>query len=322
MSTGPSSSNVCVLIALLRKRVEVEHRAPVERAHPPIRMMRRAATGVSIGPMCRWMAWHGQPLLVEEILFKSEHGLIDQSLHSRMGPETTNGDGFGLGWYGTGEGPGVFHSTSPAWGGANPRHPAAHIQSPLFMAHVRATTAGGAIQGSNCHPFRHGNWLFVHNGLVNEFGRIRRDLMMAIDPSLFDCIQGSTDSEVLFHLALTYGLEDDPVGALERTLGLVEAAATRQGIPNALQASIGVSDGERLWAVRYATDATPRTLFHSADAEVAHAMQPGNERIERMRQGDVLVVSEPFSDLPGVWIEIPPSTALVVDAAGEVEQRP
>src|SRR3954462_11104366 len=112
MSTGPSSSNVCVLIALLRKRVEVEHRAPVERAHPPIRMMRRAATGVSIGHMCRWMAWHGQPLLVEELLFKSDHGLIEQSLHSRLCAETTNGDVFGIGGYGPGDGPGLFHSVS------------------------------------------------------------------------------------------------------------------------------------------------------------------------------------------------------------------
>ena len=51
--------------------------------------------------MCRWMAWSGQPVLIEELLFKPKHGLIDQSLHSRMGVETTNGDGFGLGWYGT-----------------------------------------------------------------------------------------------------------------------------------------------------------------------------------------------------------------------------
>jgi len=216
--------------------------------------------------MCRWMAWHGQPAVIEELLFNSPHGLIDQSLHSRLGAETTNGDGFGLGWYGVGDDPGVFHSVEPAWGNANLRHLAAHIASPLFMAHVRATS-GGAIQETNCHPFRHGRWLFVHNGLVNEFGTIRRDLMMEIDPSLFGAIEGSTDSEILFHLALTFGLEDDPLGALERTLGLVEERAATHGIPNALQASIGVSDGERLWAVRYATDATPRTLFHSADTE-------------------------------------------------------
>lgn len=271
--------------------------------------------------MCRWMAWHGQPLLVDELLFKTEHGLIDQSLHSRMGAETTNGDGFGMGWYGTGEGPGVFHSVSPAWGNANLRELAAHITSPLFLAHVRATT-GTEIQESNCHPFRHGDWLFVHNGLVNEFGKVRRDLSMAIDPSLFDALKGSTDSEVLFHVALTFGLEDEPIAALERTVGLVEKLAAERGIPNALQASFGVSDGTRLWAVRYATDAVPRTLFHSADAATVQAIHPENERVRRMREGDCVVLSEPFSDMPGAWIEIPPSTALTVGAGGEREQRP
>lgn len=271
--------------------------------------------------MCRWMAWHGQPVLLEELLFDSPHGLIDQSLHSRLGAETTNGDGFGVGWYGTGKGPGVFHSVSPAWGNANLRELAGHVESPLFLAHVRATS-GGAIQETNCHPFKHDEWLFAHNGLVNEFDTLRRDLALAIDPSLFAGIGGSTDSEVIFRLALSFGLRDDPIAALERTLGLVESQAERHGVESALQASIGVSDGERLWAVRYATTGPARTLFHSADAATAHAMYPQNERIRRMREGDCLVVSEPFSDLPGAWVEIPESTALEVDECGHVEQRP
>src|SRR6476646_7635880 len=189
--------------------------------------------------MCRWMAWSGQPLLMEVLLFKTQHGLVDQSLHSRMGAETTNGDGFGLGWYGSGEGPGVYRSVSPAWGDANLRHLAGHIESPLFLAHVRATS-GTAVQETNCHPYRHGRWLFVHNGMINEFRKIRRDLMFAVDPALFADIQGSTDSEVLFYLALSNGLEDEPVAALARAIALVETTAIRHGIDNAVQASIGV----------------------------------------------------------------------------------
>ena len=142
--------------------------------------------------MCRWMAWHGQPVLIEELLFKPRHSLIDQSLHSRMGAETTNGDGFGLGWYGAGEGPGMYHSVSPAWGDANLRDLAGHIESPLFLAHVRATS-GTAVQQTNCHPYRHGRWLFVHNGLINDFHTVRRELMLAVDPTLYANIQGSTD---------------------------------------------------------------------------------------------------------------------------------
>ena len=56
--------------------------------------------------MCRWLAYSGSPVPVEEFLLKPKHSLIDQSLHSTMGAETTNGDGFGLGWYGVGDTPG------------------------------------------------------------------------------------------------------------------------------------------------------------------------------------------------------------------------
>jgi predicted glutamine amidotransferase len=269
--------------------------------------------------MCRWMAWSGQPVIMEELLFKPKHGLIDQSLHSRMGVETTNGDGFGLGWYGTGDGPGVYHSISPAWGDANIRELAAHIESSLFIAHVRATT-GTAVQQTNCHPFRHGRWLFVHNGVLAGFPLMRRDLMLAVDPALFDDMRGSTDSEVLFHLALTFGLEQDPIAALERAIGLVEATASVHGIDNPVQASIGVTDGERLWAIRYSSERRSRTLFVSADASSVRRLNPDNARLQRLRDGDRLVVSEPLADLPGVWTEIPEATAMIIQP-GPDEQR-
>jgi predicted glutamine amidotransferase len=271
--------------------------------------------------MCRWMAWHGQPILIEELLFKPRHGLVDQSLHSRMGAETTNGDGFGLGWYGAGEGPGIYRSVAPAWGDENLRHLAGHIESPLFLAHVRATS-GTAIQESNCHPFLHGRWLFVHNGVVNEFATVRRDLMLAMDPELFPMIRGSADSEVLFHLALSFGLEEDPIAALERTIGLVEATAAEHGIDRAIQASIGVSDGNSLWAVRYSTEGRSRTLFVSADAHSIKQLHPDNPRLQRLRDADRIVVSEPLADLVGAWHELEESSALVVTPDGEHELMP
>ncbi len=270
--------------------------------------------------MCRWMAWSGQPVLIDELLFKTPHGLIDQSLHSRMGVETTNGDGFGLGWYGVGETPAVYHSVAPAWGDTNLRELAAHIESPLFLAHVRAAT-GTPVQQTNCHPFRHGRWLLVHNGVIAGFHEMRRELMLAVDPSLFAEISGSTDSEVLFHLALTFGLEDDPIAALERAIGLVEKTAARHGIENAVQASIGVTDGERLWAIRYSTEHRSRTLFVSADVTSIQRLHPDNPRLQRLVDEDRLIVSEPLADLPGVWNEIPDGSALIVQP-GEDEPRP
>ena len=271
--------------------------------------------------MCRWMAWLGQPVLIDELLFKPKHGIVDQSLHARMGAEPTNGDGFGLGWYGVGNGPGVYRSISPAWSDPNLRELAAHIESPLFMAHVRAAI-GSPVQETNCHPFRYGRWLFVHNGYVDGFRELRRDLLLAVDPGLFADLVGSTDSEVVFKLALTFGLEDDPIDALERTVGLIEGTARRRGSAPLVQASFGVSDGDTLWAVRYATRGKPRSLFASADANTVRALHPENPRLQRLSPDDRLIVSEPFSDLPGVWQEIPETTSVTVRRGGILEERP
>ncbi len=271
--------------------------------------------------MCRWMAWFGQSMLIEDLVFKTQHGIVDQSLHARMGAEPTNGDGFGLGWYGTGEGPGVYRSVAPAWGDANLRELAAHIESPLFLTHVRAAI-GSPVQETNCHPFRHGQWLFVHNGFIADFHLLRRDLMLAIEPALFADVRGSTDTEVVFHLALTFGLEEDPIGSLERTIGLIEATARSHGVDDPVQGSFGVSDGTSLWAVRYATSGQPRSLFASVDADTVRHLYPDNPRFQGLTQDDRVIVSEPFSDLPGLWHEIPPSSAVTVRRGGVLEHQP
>ena len=263
--------------------------------------------------MCRWNAYYGQPLLIEALLFNMDHSLIDQSLHSRMGVETTNGDGFGIGWYGGSTGrPCRYRSIGPAWSDVNLRELAAHVESPIFLAHIRATT-GTPVQQTNCHPFRHRDWLFVHNGVLNDFHKIRRELVMAVDPMYFDDIAGSTDSETLFYLALTFGLENDALDAMERAVGFVEHTARAHGIEHPVQMTVGISNGERLWAIRYASEGTPRTLFVSEDVSALKALHPESEELQRLGDEDRAIVSEPLGDrLPGAWVEIPPSTALIV----------
>ena len=183
--------------------------------------------------MCRWLAYSGSPILLKEALYTPAHSLVDQSLHSQLGAETTNGDGFGVGWYGDGPIPGVFHSIEPAWNDHNLHELAAHVSSSRFFTHIRAAI-GSAVQQTNCHPFRYGRWLFMHNGYINEFGTLKRDLVLTVDPSLYPKIEGHTDTEVLFFLALTFGLEDDPPAAIERAVGLVEAVGSRLGVAASL----------------------------------------------------------------------------------------
>src|SRR5436305_6208737 len=180
-------------------------------------------------PMCRWLAYSGSPILMKEVLYGGTNSLVNQSLHSRLGAEPTNGDGFGVGWYGAPDTPGVYHSIEPAWNDENLRELAGHISSPLFFTHIRAAL-GSAVQQTNCHPFRHDHWLFMHNGYLNELATIKRDLILAVDPSLYPEIQGQADTAILLYLALTFGLADDPPAAVGQAIGYVEAVAERHGV--------------------------------------------------------------------------------------------
>jgi predicted glutamine amidotransferase len=263
--------------------------------------------------MCRWLAYSGSPILIEDLLYTPKHSLIDQSLHSTMGAETTNGDGFGIGWYGDRDTPGTFHSVEPAWGDRNLRDLAAHVSSPLVFAHIRATS-GSPVQQTNCHPFRHGRWLWMHNGLIGDFPRVKRDLVLAIDPDLFASIEGSTDSEVFFYLALTLGLEDDPPGAVERAVGLIEQIGQAHGVEHPIQMTVATTDGASVWAFRYSSEGKSRSLFYSTRVDTLREQHPELAVLQTLSDESRLVVSEPLGDLKGAWNEVPESHFGVVHA--------
>jgi glutamine amidotransferase len=256
--------------------------------------------------MCRWLAYYGTPVLLEELLFKPKHSLIDQSLHSTLGAETTNGDGFGVGWYGVEATPGTFHSVEPAWNDRNLRDLAAHLGSGLVFAHIRASS-GSPVQQTNCHPFRHGRWLWMHNGVVRDFARLKRDLVLAIDPELYPSIEGSTDSEVFFYLALTLGLEDDPPTGVARAVGLIEDIGRRHGVEHPIQMTVATSNGSSVWAFRYSSEGSSRSLFFSTRVDTLREQHPEVAILRELSDESRLVVSEPLGDLKGAWNEVPES---------------
>jgi glutamine amidotransferase len=270
--------------------------------------------------MCRWMAYSGSPLSIEDLLYAPENSLVVQSLHSRLGVEPTNGDGFGVGWYGDGEVPGLYRSIEPAWNDRNLRELAAQMRSRLVLAHVRAST-GTPVQQTNCHPFRHGRWLWVHNGALAGFHEMKRDLVLAVDPALYPDIEGSTDSELFFYLALTFGLEDDPPAAVARAVGLIEDVGRRHGQDFPVQMTVATTDGETVWAFRYSSEGRSRSLFHSADISTLRAQYPDNPVLHRLSDDARIVVSEPLGDLRGAWREVPESTCIVL-RDGREELRP
>jgi predicted glutamine amidotransferase len=270
--------------------------------------------------MCRWLAYAGSPIRMEELLVKRDRSLIDQSLHSRQGATTTNGDGFGVGWYEEGEPPRVYRSTHPAWNDRNLRELAAGVSSPLFLAHIRAST-GSAIQETNTHPFRHGNWLWMHNGLIREFPRVKRDLTLAVDDELFPSIEGTTDSELMFFLALSFGLEDDPIRGVERMIGFVEETGHKHGVELPIQMTVATTDGSNIWAFRYSSEGESRSLYFSTRMDSLKAIHPEVAELAQLSDETRVIVSEPLGDLSGAWNEVPESHVGIVQP-GEDELRP
>jgi len=271
--------------------------------------------------MCRWLAYSGSPLLLEELLYKPEHSLIDQSLHAKMGTHTTNGDGFGLGWYDETDTPALYRGTDPAWNDQNLRELSRHISPRLVFAHIRAST-GTPVQHSNCHPFRHGKWLWMHNGLINGFDDIKRELVLGIDPALYPEIKGSSDTEVFFFLALTFGLEDDPILGVERAVGFIEHVGMRCGIEFPMRMCVAATDGKDVWGFRYSTEGRSPSLFFSTKVETLRQQYPEIARFQEVSDESRLIVSEPLSSLHGVWNEVPESTCAVIRGDGDDYLRP
>jgi predicted glutamine amidotransferase len=251
--------------------------------------------------MCRFLAYRGQPILLEELVAAPAHSLIHQSLHATEAKTGTNGDGFGIGWYGERAEPGMYREVRPAWSDENLRSICAQVRSPLFFAHVRAST-GTATSRANCHPFTAGRFLFMHNGQVGGWPLVRRRVEAMIPDRLYEHRQGTTDSEALLLVAMANGLEDDPMEAIARTLRQVHGLMREAGIAEALRFTAALTDGTNFWAFRWASDGRPATLYWRED------------------EAGLVVVSEPIDGHPEDWQAVPVGGCLIVRPGEPVAQ--
>ncbi len=224
--------------------------------------------------MCRWLAYSGSAVRIEDLLYKPKHSLIDQSLHSQLGAETTNGDGFGIGWYGDRRDAGRLPQRRARLERPQSAQSARRTSSRRSSSPTSAPPRASAIQQTNCHPFRYGRWLWMHNGVIHEFPRVKRDLALAVDPSLYPEIEGSTDSELFFFLALTLGLEDDPPAAVEAAVGLIEETGRRHGVEHPIQMTVATTEGSNVWAFRYSSERQSRSLFYSHEVPTLRLLHP------------------------------------------------
>ncbi len=224
--------------------------------------------------MCRWMAYTGDSVYIETLLYEPEHSLVHQSLGARKSEVTVNADGFGLGWYDAREEPGLYHEVMPAWSDCNLKNLAHHIRSNLFFAHVRAST-GTATNRTNCHPFSYKNWLFMHNGQIGEYDKLRWHLDRLIPENLYSFRRGATDSEIIFLLMIANGLETNVNKAITSTLKQIETLMEQNGITEPLRFASTLSDGDKLTVIRYSSDHQSPTIYSkSFDRHIVVGSEP------------------------------------------------
>lgn len=251
--------------------------------------------------MCRFLAYIGKPLFMSELVSKSSHSLIAQAMTAREAKTEVNADGCGLGWYGDRPTPGTYRSVLPAWSDPNLLTLADQLCSGLFMAHVRSATTG-EVSYANCHPFVSNNHMFMHNGMITDYKKIRSHIERLISDELYENVVGSTDSESLFHAALSRGLEQDPVGAMNDVLNTAaQIQAERISCGRVRFAAIH-SDGEKIWAFRWASDHKPPTLYY-------HCVENGT-----------VIASEPL-DNEDHWTEVPDNSVAIFGKNGFEELR-
>jgi len=266
--------------------------------------------------MCRWLAYAGPPLHLDSLIVRPENSLIDQSRDAHEAKSAINADGFGIGWYGSREHPGLFRDVFPAWNDENLRNVCEQIQARLFFGHVRASTGAG-IHRANCHPFRHGSWLFMHNGQIGGFDRIRRELVMSIAPEYFSCLEGTTDSEVFFYLALSNGLKEDPETALAVTIAQILNAMQSAGVKAPFRMTAAISDGNSVYGLRYASDDKPPSLYYAC------GVQPHDHDGDTIVDTGTacLIVSEPLDESAEQWVAVE-ADHLLIAADGGISTTP
>jgi len=245
--------------------------------------------------MCRWIAYRGEVTAFEHYVTEPEHSLITQSLRALESTAGTNGDGFGLGWYGDHPEPGLYRETRPAWSDENLRYLCRHLRSHLFFAHVRAAT-GTAVTRQNCHPFACGRWLFMHNGFVGSWNRLRRKVEALIPDRLYPSRLGTTDSEAVFLAMVGACSEHDALAATRNVLLALGELVNENGLRERLRFTSALSNGRDLFAFRFAENDTANSLYFREDGD------------------QVIGVSEPYDKEPD-WTEVPANHVLIALAA-------
>ncbi|OBZ87421.1 putative glutamine amidotransferase DUG3 [Choanephora cucurbitarum] len=281
--------------------------------------------------MCRFLLYKGkQPILLAHLVTRPKHSIVNQAFDSKLRLDTRrplNGDGFGIGWYDNDPQdeittPCIFTSVTPAWSNINLVRLAEKIRSPLVFAHVRASTSG-SVSETNCHPWSYGRLMWMHNGGIAEFDKIKRKLQSSLPEELFLFVEGNTDSEWAFALFLSF-LSNPKANSFEhqelkeamlKTVAQLNVWAEEHNITEPSLLNFAVTDGETVVCIRYISSKTEEaaSLYFSSGTRF-ECYRPGHYRMVKAdrREDIVVVASEPLTFEKADWLTIPTNNILVV----------
>ncbi len=217
----------------------------------------------------------------------------------------------------------MCRSTGPAWNNQNLARLAKNVVSPVIFAHVRAATEGTQVCECCCHPFQSGRFLFMHNGQIAGFERVRKRLMVELRDSAFKyaVAKGASDSALCFALFLDELGGDDTtplapavmLQKLARVIARIDEAAAAAGVTDPSLLNFVLTDGVTLVASRYATPAQPgepptqaASLYFSSGSRYepdTPSAPHGNYHMKHADVRDTLVIvtSEPLTDDTSDW---------------------
>lgn len=274
--------------------------------------------------MCRFLGYVGRKQLLGDLISHPENSLIRQSYKSRERREPLNGDGFGVGWYTpeiTAE-PCVLTAITPAWSNRNLLNLAEHVKSSCFFAHIRAASPGMRVSEANCHPFRSGRFLWMHNGTIEGFDLIKRRLRASLPDEIYHAVEGTTDSEHAFAVFLNLMGEKaknptacDLAGSMVETIWQLEEWSREAGITSPSMCNFAVTDGENIAAVRYVSDPEiePISLYYSKRGK--YQCCDGRPEIADCcaEESGIIIASERLTDKEDDWIRVAPNHVLTID---------
>eukprot|EP01090_Pellita_catalonica_P021705 TRINITY_DN8193_c0_g1_i1.p1 TRINITY_DN8193_c0_g1~~TRINITY_DN8193_c0_g1_i1.p1 ORF type:complete len:395 (+),score=27.83 TRINITY_DN8193_c0_g1_i1:163-1185(+) len=265
-----------------------------------------------------------------------------------------NGDGFGIGFYDDESsvvGPCVYTSVKPAWNDTNLLNLSEHIRSRCLFAHVRAASPYTGISEMNCHPFKMGKFLFMHNGGIANFQEIKFGILQIIKDTTMHRIKGTTDTEHAMALFVHYLPGHNPdkpydgyimkkallqtiAKLLELIAESVELEPTKldfkidkctkqhEGLhvlpPSSL--NFAVTNGDLVLATRFRNSKDePPSLYYSCVEQLCTIRDSAQTVTLKWEQPEtieattaVVIASEPLTEHSANWSLIPKNSILVI----------